>query len=155
MIWRCLRASHFHLNWKGWPEQKWQILPVTLHVALQDRGGGGFPLLAREQSWWSGPWWNRRCPYIFCVTSRSGPLRPELFTVPYSQLACPPARGLKGSRAALGTAGPAPGAPQMASKLEDGAEFQGCKLCVVLAAAGQSSSKSWDCPQCLQWGTRQ
>lgn len=32
---------------------------------------------------------------------------------------------------------------------EDGAEFPGCRVCVVLAATGWSTSKRWACPQCL------
>lgn len=36
-----LKSFSFSKHWKGQSEQKWQIRPVTLHIALQ--GQGGFP----------------------------------------------------------------------------------------------------------------
>lgn len=93
-------------------------------------------------------------PTFFVSHLCSGLLRPELFTVPYLQFArhC---EGTKGQPWVVGAVCPAPGAPQMVSKLQGGAEFQECRLCTVLAAAEWSISKSWDCPQCLQWRTQE
>lgn len=63
-------------------------------------------------------------------------------------LCLPSHEEIEGQSWALVAAGLAPGPAEMVPELEDGAGFQGCRLCMVPTAVVWSASKSRACPQC-------